>query len=271
MNNFDLVLTGPRGNLGSHILKKFKGSVCELGRSDWDHVMNSDLCAKTIVHCAFDLKNRYSENPEMMIESNLLSTARLLEFAKKNSIKKFIFISSSAVYGNNQNTAETGICSPITINGHIKMVNEHLIKEFCTAHGIKYHILRVFNLYGGDDHFSVVSHLLRSIKQHTPFKLNNQGKAFRDFIHVEDVCDVVLKIVDGDYLFPILNVGTGTPVSIYDLVEIAKRHCLEMKFEHSFLDEIHYSKADLSLFNQSFKMDFIKVVDFLERELCKKY
>ncbi len=264
---YDLIVTGSQGNIGSILMQNFQGSKLGITRDNWDVIKNSKIEASTLVHCAFDLKHSYADEPTAMIDSNVLATAKLLEFAKSNHIKKFIFISSCAVYGHSSNTSEKNQCMPISINGHVKLVNELFVEEFCRKHHIKSNIFRVFNLFGGVDHFSVVSQLLKSIKTNKPFKFNNEGISQRDFIHVEDVCDIISKAIVNDYDFTVLNLGTGRSTQIRELVTIVKNKYPELNIVSGTNNEIEYSRANLMQFNKYFNKQFINVCDFLDSEL----
>lgn len=267
MSKYDLIVTGPKGNIGARLLAKCPGRNLGIHRGDWDLIEHSDLSAKAVVHCAFDLKHSYAQSPRMMIESNILSTTRLLEIAKKNKVKKFIFISSCAVYGHSSNTAESNLCIPISINGQVKLINEHFVQEFCSTNGIKYHIFRVFNLFGGDDNFSVVSQLMRCVKEGKPFWLNNGGISQRDFIHVDDVCDVLCEAIRNDLDFKTMNLGTGAATQIRELFNLAIGLFPKLNYVTRNNTEIEYSRADLSHFNQFFTKCFIDVRESFLKEL----
>jgi UDP-glucose 4-epimerase len=267
MQKYDLIITGSNGNIGSRLLKRHLGNNLAIHRDDWGFLENTNIEANVVVHCAFDLKHSYSDNPKAMVESNILSTAILLEFVKKNNIKKFIFISSCAVYGHSSDTTEKNHCIPISINGNVKLINEYFIQEFCTKNGIKFHILRVFNLFGGNDHFSVISRLLRSINTDQPFIVNNEGLSQRDFIHVDDVCDILLETITKELDFSILNLGTGSSTQIKMLIDLALRFKPDLKIIKSNHKEIEYSRANLDHFVTIFKKSFINVCDILKQEI----
>lgn len=269
MLKYDCIISGPNGNIGSRLMAKCVGNNLGIHRGNWGLIEKSKFEAGVAVHCAFDLKHSYSLEPKMMIDSNILSTARLLELVKKNNIRKFIFISSCAVYGHSSNTSEQGPCIPISINGQVKLINEHFIQEFCHANGIKYHIFRVFNLFGGDDHFSVVSQLMKSIKGGVPFALNNNGISQRDFIHVDDVCDILFETIQHDFDFTIMNLGTGHSTQIKELFDLAIALKPDLKYITKNHREIEYSRADLSQFNTFFQKSFFNVCDLLKNEIQK--
>jgi UDP-glucose 4-epimerase len=267
MQKYDLIVTGAKGNIGSSLLKKHPGNNLAVSREDWELIENIKIEANAVIHCAFDLKHTYADNPTAMIDSNILSTAKLLEFVKKNNIKKFIFISSCAVYGHSSNTTEKNQCIPISINGNVKLINEYFIQEFCLKNNIKYHIFRVFNLFGGDDHFSVISLLLKCIKTDQAFIINNDGVSQRDFVHIDDVCDILLETVEKNLDFNIVNVGTGRSTQIKDLVDLVLKIKPNLKTIKKNNLEIEYSRANLDYFKTIFKKDFVNVYDVLKREL----
>src|SRR5450830_962741 len=210
-----ILLTGAGGNFGREFIKQADFEVAQLNRGDWDDLDNKlSQNIGVVVHAASDLHTQASISPVSLINSNLVSTTTLLESVQKYQIPRFIFLSSCAVYGEDMHTNEDNQCCPVSINGISKLLNEKLIAEFCSAHGIKYEILRIFNMYGGQDNFSIVSRLARALKASTPFTLNNMGIAQRDFIHVSDVASVVLKLLENNIPYTHLNIGTGVATKI---------------------------------------------------------
>lgn len=199
------------------------------------------------------------------MESNIGSTAKLLEIVKEKKIKNFVFISSCAVYGEISNSSEDKICQPITMNGHIKAFNEELIKSFCHANEINYLVLRPFNSYGGNDTFSVVQKIIHSAKNKNVFNLINEGKAERDFIHVNDIARIVLALMDKDLKNETVNIGSGEPVRIIDIIK-----AVETKFgtieinKISISNEAIYSKANLKKLNSLVHLNFTNIFKYIE-------
>ena len=121
-----VLLTGASGNLGQHIQKCADFEITPLTRdnaSQLEKVFTPDH--DIIIHCAYDLKKKLKDEPTQILESNILLTAKLLEQAKKNKCKKFIFISSCSVYGHSSKTDELTPCAPVTLNGQTKLFNEN--------------------------------------------------------------------------------------------------------------------------------------------------
>jgi UDP-glucose 4-epimerase len=226
-----------------------------VGRADWPRL--PDLLASgidAVLHAAWDLKTPITQRPEAVLDANLMTTMRLLEACRAQGVAKVAFMSTGAVYGEDSNTAEDAACCPVTINGITKLLNERIVEALCAESGIECQIYRVFNMYGGTDRFSILSHLRRALDQHTPFTLNNGGGAQRDFIHVTDVARI-------------MNVGTGRATRISDIVAAVQRLHPELRTERSSVREADYSRADISrLSSRLGELRFVDVMDFVERE-----
>ena len=264
----NILVTGANGNLGRHILSNAKShSIEKLGRDDWKDLDKKLSHAEVIIHAAGDIKSSITDSPVSNIDSNVLSTMRLLEAARKHGIKHFYFVSSCAVYGDVSHTSETQICHPISLNGDIKKLNETIISSFCEKNGIGFTSFRVFNTFGGDDKFSIVSKLLNQARNNGSFTLNNNGLSQRDFIHVEDIAKVILKTLELDVKPEYLNVGTGATYKIVDLYNIVKQKFPNLNVEYTDFPEIEYSRADNRTLIKFMPIDFISVLDYLKNEL----
>ena len=234
---------------------------------DWDELDYKLSKVDTIIHAAGDIKSSITVSPVNNIDSNILSTMRLLESSVKHGVKHFYFVSSCAVYGDVSHTNEAQSCHPISINGDIKKLNETIISSFCEKNGIGFTSFRVFNTFGGNDKFSIVSKLLNQARNNGTFTLNNNGLSQRDFIHVDDIAKVILKTLELDIKPEYLNVGTGVTHKIFDLYNVVKLKFPSLKVEHTNFPEIEYSRADNSVLMKLTPIDFISVIDYLQSEL----
>src|SRR5439155_1020552 len=112
------LLTGASGNFGHEFTERADFDVVQLNRDDWD-----DLKAKfalgidIVIHAAGDLRTRAAASPAKLFDSNVLTTARLLEAVREHQIPRLIFLSSCAVYGEDMRTNEDSKCYPTSING----------------------------------------------------------------------------------------------------------------------------------------------------------
>jgi len=266
----NILVTGAKGNLGQHIISNAGShSIEKLCRSDWGELDNKLSKVDTIIHAAGDIRTSVNVSPVRNIESNLLSTMRLLESSLKHDIKHFYFVSSCAVYGDVNHTNENQLCHPISLNGDIKKINETIISSFCKENSIDFTFFRVFNTFGGDDNFSIVSKLLKEARTNGTFTLNNHGLSQRDFIHVDDIAKVILATLELDVKPDYLNVGTGTTYKIIDLYHVVKEKFPNLKINYTDFSEIEYSRADNSSLLSLMSCDFISVIDYLKNEIEK--
>jgi len=263
-----VLVTGSNGNLAKSITRNSVNHDFQLiSRSEWNNIENVSFDGvDVIIHCAYNLKESIKDNPSGILNSNIVSTAVLLEKAKEYNVKRFIFISSCAVYGDSSTTKESLACVPKSFNGLTKKINEELIFEFCKNTSISANVLRVFNLYGGDDHFSVVNWIMKSAKENSSFNLNNDGISQRDFVHVDDVSKVVLKVIEDNVDHKVLNVGTGLSTSIKDIVSRVQSK-MPVNINKTNFPEVEYSRADTDLLRTFYKDKFVNLFDYIESEL----
>ena len=264
----NILLTGADGNFGSEFrhqaTKAGDVGVLPVGRHDWAGLNEKMASCDVVVHAASDLRTTASQEPTRLLDSNVMSTAKLLEASLHHGVKKLVFLSSCAVYGEDMRTAEDSLCCPITINGVSKLLNEKLIAEFCRVNGMDYQILRVFNSYGGDDRFSIFSKLKRALQTDTAFTLNNDGRMQRDFIHVADVASVVLRLSTATVpTHTHLNIGTGTATKISALVDLVADQFPRLVIKRGISQEAEYSRSDTTRLREFWTEEFIRVEHYI--------
>ena len=266
----NVLLTGAQGNFGVEFCRQAQNkadlTVIPVGRDDWASIDQKLATASVVIHAASDLRTSAAASPTKLLNSNLMSTAALLEASRKQAIKKFIFLSSCAVYGEDMTTAETSLCCPISINGISKHLNEKLIAEFCTFNAIEYQIVRVFNSYGSHDNFSILSRLKQSLLLGTPFTLNNNGRMLRDFIHIADVAAILVKLATTDITHTHVNVGTGVATKISSLVDMVTAQFPQLVIKQGWSQEAEYSRADTTRLREVWTADFVRIEDYVQDE-----
>ena len=260
-----IILTGSRVNLGRHIsgLKEF--DFLPVDRSNWNTLnLIKESEYQAVIHCAYDLKKNINDVPDEVLDSNLLSTARLLRVCKEKRIDNFIFVSSCAVYGDSSNSSEEKMCQPVTFNGHTKLFNEELVKHFCLENKINYLILRVFNMFGGDDHFSVVQRLINCAKNGKEFTLMNDGVSERDFIYVKDVANILSQLINLNLKNEIINVGSGESVRIIDVLRAVENKFGKVKTnQKSNPNEAVFSRANIKKLRSLIQYKPTSIADYI--------
>ncbi|SFF87949.1 UDP-glucose 4-epimerase [Halobacillus alkaliphilus] len=158
------------------------------------------------------------ENPAEDTAVNVLGTVKLLEYSIKYGVKKFIFSSSSAVYGyTSEPIHEESSTSPISFYGTSKLVSETYIKLFNTLYNLPYTIFRYANVYGprqrSDGEGGVISIFIEQLLRNEAPVIFGDGNQTRDFVYVDDVARAnLLAITNADN--QIINIGSNTQTSI---------------------------------------------------------
>ena len=123
-------------------------------------------------------------------ENNIIGLFNFVNELKKTNYKKFIFASSSSVYGHmiKLTSSENDNCNPVNLYGTSKLIGEQIIKQNLN----KYIIMRLFNVYGNCKYKNSKNNLLLQniIEKNNNFKLEGNGDVKRDFIYIEDVINI---------------------------------------------------------------------------------
>ncbi|HHD81523.1 MAG TPA: SDR family oxidoreductase [Campylobacterales bacterium] len=205
-------------------------------------------------------------SPSEYISRSIMTTANILEYIKTNNlnINKIIYTSSSAVYGNNELCHESDPLQPLSLHSSLKIANEKLIERFCNDNRIDYTITRIFNMYGGDDHFSIVSKIVNAYKNRETLNIFNKGTATRDFIHICDVVEVYRVLLQDKINANIINLGRGIEMSVSNLLEFLEKHNIHIKTKSKSRSELKKSTADVTkLLEIMGEREFIQISDFL--------
>lgn len=259
-----ILLTGCNGNLGVYLTKELKDEIVGVGRDEWAKINDYfDTDIDTIIHSAYDLKSKVGVSPEKLLSSNVLSTAKLLELAKDYKVKRFVFISSCAVYGDSTDTQEDQLCAPISINGIVKLLNEKVIQEFCNNNGIKCEIYRLFNMYGGNDNFSIINRIKNAAQNNAVLNLNNNGFAQRDFIHVSDVAKIIVSLMDIEHGHAYVNIGTGVGTKIIDIIECVQKKHPDLIIENKASYEVAVSVSNVERLHSLIKYSAMDIITYL--------
>lgn len=258
------LLTGANGNLGRAIQRIGAFELTCVTRETWADVQANDVSEyDLVIHAAGDLQVRPGEHPSAFVDSNIRALTELLEWVGQRCRPRVFMVSSCAVYGNSLSTHESTVPCPLTANGIAKLLSEKLLHAYCDVHGIEFVAYRVFNIFGGDDRFSVLHHLRRAVMTGKPFVLNNRGRAHRDFVHVDDVAAVFSQLAKVRDLPQYLNVGTGVTTRIADVVSVFEQRFPNLKIEYRDSPESEYSRADISLLQKYATHKYQSVLEYV--------
>lgn len=194
---------------------------------------------------AFSLVGESMQQPGRYWRNNLVQTLSLLDTLVAAGVKRFIFSSTAAVYGDPQALpiAESHPTQPINPYGHSKLAVEHLLRDYEAAHGLRSVVLRYFNAAGAHPDGSLgerhdpETHLIPLVLQvasgrraeiarfgsHHP---TPDGSCIRDYIHVQDLCEahlLALKRLEAGGASGTFNLGNGLGHSVNEVIATAKQ------------------------------------------------
>ena len=192
-----------------------------------------------VIHLAAQAGVRYSfTNPQEYIDSNIIGLTNLLEVCKGSKIKKFIFASSSSVYGNSKKfplTENMETDSPQSLYAATKKSGELLVSTYGKLYNFNVTALRFFTVYGpyGRPDMAIYK-FTESIISGKIIELYNHGKHIRDFTFIDDVVDAINKVLDSKSnkknTYEVFNVASSKPKSlIYFLNTIEKELGIKSK------------------------------------------
>ena len=169
------------------------------------------------------------ENPIEFNDTNVSGTLNLLEICRQVGIKRFVFSSSSSIYGDTDifPTPETAPMSPLSPYGLQKLIGEQYCQLYSTIHNLETVCLRYFNVYGDkmptSGAYCLVMGVFAQLKQlGKPLTIYGDGEQRRDFTSVEDVVQANLLSCTSDKVGKgeIINIGNGNNKSVQDIADI---------------------------------------------------
>jgi len=168
------------------------------------------------------------QHPADDIRVNYLGTLNVLEYAMKTGVKKMVYASSAAIFGDTTviPVREEEAKKPLSPYGLNKLSSENLLRIYREQYGLSYVATRFFNVYGErqspDSPYSgVISRFMDRALSSEPLMVYGDGMQTRDFIYVGDVARIMVMAAGSRYCGE-MNVGTGKETSISSLADIIK-------------------------------------------------
>ncbi len=193
----------------------------------------------------------WGEEFEIYTRNNILTTQRLLEACKKYGIVKFVYTSSSSVYGNVNELPmrEDMYPKPFSPYGVTKLAAENLCELYRMNFGIPAISLRYFTVYGERQRPDMAFHrFIRAMMDGREIVIYGDGKQTRDFTYVGDVVDATIKAAESDAV-GVFNIGGGSRVELIEAVrEIERAVGVEAKirFEGAKKGDVRDTYADIT-------------------------
>lgn len=230
-------ITGAAGFVGKHLVprirslghdvKSFKGDLSNISEIG-SFVKDCDQ----IIHLASIFSNNFDD----LMSVNVSGTRNIVEACKEESVKKIIFTSSGAVYGEPANgllSCETDNPSPNTLYGISKLYAEEYIKYS----GVRYIILRFSNIFGPGSNKGVVYNFIKSAKDKSQISIFGTGNQKRNFLFINDAIESIIQSVRYNGNSQIINVADSKLYSLIELAELLEEHGLKFKTFFTDSDE----------------------------------
>jgi UDP-glucuronate 4-epimerase len=176
-----------------------------------------------IVHLAAKAGVRPSiENPMAYQQSNILGLQNMLDFAKEQQVKQFVFASSSSVYGINNHFPwkEDEQLMPISPYAMTKLAGEMLGHVYSKLFGIRFIALRFFTVYGPGQRPDLAIHkFTKAISEGKPIPVYGDGHTSRDYTYVDDTVQGISAAMKFDgSIFDIINLGNNYSIPLHELI-----------------------------------------------------
>lgn len=262
----DSLATGEAGEL-PHQVDFIEGDILDA------NIVNRVFQENKITHvyhlAALKSISESSKKPDLYRQVNIEGTKVILEAAVKHNVKKFIFASSAAVYGNSfgRHVQEGSQTNPVSLYGETKLKSELLINSAVRANEIQAVSLRLFNVAGAanlrmadKNRDNLIPIVIDSIRNGKALQIFGEdfdtpdGTCIRDFIHVSDVsCAMVSAGFSEKPLPSIINVATGIGTSVLEIIKHVEKN-MQSKSQYSVVNrrigEVSKMVADISLFKK---------------------
>ena len=221
----DNLSTGKKENINPKATF-IKCDISTISPVDLDFYING---ADTIFHLAAKTTVQESiEKPILYNDVNVKGILRLLKSASAMKVKRFIFSSSSSVYGDAKTpTPEEYKTNPISPYALNKLIGEQYCKLYSDIYNLDTVCLRYFNVYGdrmnNEGGYKLVFPIFKEqLLNNKPLTINNDGEQRRDFIHVDDIvkANILVAKHKNNFNGDLFNVGSGESYSINEIADM---------------------------------------------------
>lgn len=208
-----------------------------------------------VIHLAAMAGVPYSlKKPTLYSDVNVTGTVNLLEASAQNNVRKFVFGSSSSVYGGRTDVPfreEDDVSKPISAYAATKRMGELICYTYHHLYDLPIAVVRIFGpIYGPLQRFygMAAQRFIKQVHQGKPMTIYGDGEMARDSTYIDDEVDGIIRSLDTKMKYEIINIGTGSPVTVNELAQFIIKYY--GKGEKIHLDkpktEVPITYADIS-------------------------
>ena len=227
LDNFS---TGEKNNLTQHknnqTFQLIKGDI-----RNTKQVKKAVKGVDAVIHeAALVSVTRSIEDPQLSNEINVTGTTNILKACIDTNVKRFVYASSCAVYGDTEKLplSENMTPNPLSPYATDKLTSEKNAKTFHDVYGLETVCLRYFNVYGPRQkhgpYSGVISIVINSLLKNKPPTIYGDGKQTRDFVNIKDVVEAnMLALSRQEAVGKVFNIATGKATSINNLIKTVQK------------------------------------------------
>lgn len=255
----NILVTGGAGFIGSHLVERLLERGCRITVLDdfndyYDPALKRNNVAPHLAHPRYNLVEGDIRDVELLrrifgdgfdlvvhlaaragvrpsltqsplyCDVNVVGTSRLLDAAVDRGIKRFVFASSSSVYGDNEKipfSESDAVDNPVSPYAATKRAAELVCHSYHHLHKIEIACLRFFTVYGPRQRPEMAIHkFTRLISEGRPIPVYGDGASERDYTYIDDIIDGVVSVIERHRGFEIYNLGDSNPVPLQRLVAL---------------------------------------------------
>jgi UDP-glucose 4-epimerase len=196
------------------------------------------------------VRGSWGKSFDIYIRNNISATQRLLEAVKDRPLRKFVYASSSSVYGDAEAypTSEEALPRPVSPYGATKLAAEHLVSLYCRNYGLPTLALRYFTVYGPRHRPDMAFHrFIRSALESRPIEIYGDGEQTRDFTFIADALDANVAAGDSAGSGVALNIGGGSRVSVNQVIAILEElldRKIAVRYSDTARGDVRHTSAD---------------------------
>jgi nucleoside-diphosphate-sugar epimerase len=228
---------------------RFQLIEADLARDDLDPILEN---VTSVCHLAAQagVRASWGRSFDTYLECNVSATQRLLETIKDRTVSKFVYASSSSVYGQTDDLPmrETGATRPVSPYGVTKLAGEHLAVLYHKSYGVPTVSLRYFTVYGPRQRPDMAFHrFVRAALTGGRVAVYGDGLQTRDFTYIDDIVAATERALTDGPPGEIINVGGGSRVRLADAIRLIERelgHAVETDHEIRARGDVTDTMAD---------------------------
>ncbi len=209
-----------------------------------------------VVHLLSSTVPATSNNAQYDVESNLIPTLKLLGIMDKFNVKNILYMSSGgAIYGDVLQKVhnEEDAVYPKSSYGVVKLAIEKYLLSYAELYGFHTLVLRLSNPFGPyhyNNRQGVINIAIRKALSNETLQIWGDGEGIKDYIFIDDVCEIVVKLISEDIQTNVFNLAASNALSVNDIVDAIKKIVPSFESEH-----VPASNVDV----QSFELDITKL------------